>query len=474
MPTLLHISDLHRTSGPRIDNDHLLTALSSDAGRWEFDGIPWPDLIIVSGDLIQGAAIDDPDADHKVQQQYEEAGEFLGRLTDIVVGGDRSRVILVPGNHDVHWSRSKASMELIDEITQGIATMAFDPSSGVRWDWKNQNAYRIKDESGYSSRFDHFRSFRSEFYKDVDPFPLPDDSADIIFANYEALGLVVVGFASWHGNDCFCPVGDIDSAALAVSQKLLATSRSQVAIAVWHHGVMGGPRANDYMDQRVIHRLIDLGFSVGMHGHHHSPAAAPFEITSPNETSMALVSAGSLAVGNRELPEGELRQFNIVNVDHGNQSVTIHVRAMSPAGVFGRSHRDDFGGSSFKKLSLPSSPTRALASADARLLDDALTAARLGQHEDALVLASKLSASRPLEARQINIAVLEDLNCSDGLIELFDPPRNTEEAVHVVRLLCDVSRFHDASARLQQASTWLDQTVAGELKIFIESRKALT
>ena len=473
MPTLLHISDLHRTSGPRIDNDHLLTALSSDAGRWENNGIPWPDLIVVSGDMIQGAGIDDPDADDEVEKQYQEAGEFLECLTDMVVGGDRSRVVLVPGNHDVHWSRSKASMELIDEVTQGIGAMAFDPDSGVRWDWKNQNAYRITNQSGYFSRFDHFRSFRSDFYKDVVPYPIPDDSADIIYVDYEALGLVVVGFASWHGNDCFCPVGDIDSAALAASQKLLAASRSPVAIAVWHHGVMGGPRANDYMDQRVIHRLIDLGFSVGMHGHHHYPAAAPFEIISPNETSMALVSAGSLAVGNRELPEGESRQFNIVEVDQGNQSVTIHVRAMSPAGVFGRSYRDDFGGSSFKKLLLPCSPTRALASADTRLLDDALTAAKLGRHEDALTLASKISISRPLEARQINIAVLEDLNCTNGLIELFDPPETTEEAVRVVRLLCDASRFNDATERLQQASNWLEQVVAQELKNYIESRKAL-
>ena len=53
MPTLLHISDLHRTSGPRLNNDDLLSAIFSDAARWEAEGIPWPDLVVVSGDLIQ-------------------------------------------------------------------------------------------------------------------------------------------------------------------------------------------------------------------------------------------------------------------------------------------------------------------------------------------------------------------------------------------------------------------------------------
>ena len=55
MAVLLHISDLHRTSSPRLDNDQLFAALASDAARWDAEGIPWPDLVVVSGDLIQGA-----------------------------------------------------------------------------------------------------------------------------------------------------------------------------------------------------------------------------------------------------------------------------------------------------------------------------------------------------------------------------------------------------------------------------------
>ena len=63
MPTLLHVSDLHRTSGPRLGNDELLAAIASDATRWSREGIPSPDLIVVSGDLIQGASSSAPDPD---------------------------------------------------------------------------------------------------------------------------------------------------------------------------------------------------------------------------------------------------------------------------------------------------------------------------------------------------------------------------------------------------------------------------
>ena len=80
MPTILHISDLHRTSGPRLDNDELLTAIINDAKRWEKEGIPQPDLIVVSGDLVQGVSGDTTNADAQIQAQYEEANEFLAAL----------------------------------------------------------------------------------------------------------------------------------------------------------------------------------------------------------------------------------------------------------------------------------------------------------------------------------------------------------------------------------------------------------
>ena len=106
MPTLLHISDLHRTSGPRLTNDDLLAAIFSDAIRWESEGISWPDLIVVSGDLIQGVDVDASNPDSKIEAQYAEVSDFLQRMAAKFVSSDRSRVIIVPGNHDVHWDAS--------------------------------------------------------------------------------------------------------------------------------------------------------------------------------------------------------------------------------------------------------------------------------------------------------------------------------------------------------------------------------
>ena len=124
------------------------------------------------------------------------------------------------------------------------------------------------------------------------------------FANIPKLDLLVAGFASWYGNDCFCHVGEIQPESLAISRKLVAMSKMRTAVAVWHHSISGGPRSQDYMDQRVVHRLVDFGFAIGLHGHQHFPGAAPFELHLPNLTSMIIVGAGSLAVGDNELSDG--------------------------------------------------------------------------------------------------------------------------------------------------------------------------
>ena len=473
MPTILHISDLHRTSGPRLNNDDLLTAIACDATRWKNEGIPNPDLIIVSGDLIQGLSLNTDDPDAEIAAQYNEADDFLRRLADQFVKSDRSRVVIVPGNHDVHWIRARNAMKPIETYPSDISCKAFEANSKVRWDWKQQQAYEINNNTLYGSRFEHFRQFRSDFYAALDPSPLQHGDNDLVFAEYPSLDLVVIGFASWHGNDCFCHVGDIDSASLTSSQKLLASSKTSVAVAVWHHSITGGPREHDYMDQRVIHKLIDFGFSIGLHGHQHYPDAAPFELRLPNLTSMAVVGAGSLAVGDSELPMGERRQFNIVVIDPNNKSITVHVRAMSSGGIFTGSHRDDFGGNTFIKLNLSLSSSRPRAVTSVQQLDAAMTAVAKKQYEKALGLLSEIGSSRSHEKRQIKIKALEGLKRYEELVEILNPPQCMDEVVKIISLLLDARRFDEATECLTSASALVDpsSSLFNELTTTIAARR---
>ena len=474
MPTLLHISDLHRTLEPRLNNDDLLAAIASDAIRWDEEGIPRPDLIVVSGDLVQGSSVDSSDPDSDIVAQYTEAGDFLERLATEFVDSDRSRVIIVPGNHDVHWGRARSAMRPLATCPPGIAGKALSPSSKLRWDWREQKAYEISDSDLYKSRFEHFRQFQADFYTGLEPNPLSYCDGDLVFIEYPSLGTTVAGFASWQGNDCFCDVGEIDSKPLSSSRQLLARSQAPVAVAVWHHSIVGGPRAHDYMDQRVVHKLIDFGFRVGLHGHQHYPGAAPFELRLPNLTSMAVIGAGSLAVGDSELPMGEQRQFNIVVIDPASESITVHVRAMSHGGVFSGSHRDDFGGETFINLKLPPSPSLPKTDSATRRLDEALEVVALEQYEKALELLSDVPCSQSRVKRQIKIKALEGLGRQEELIELLDPPQTVDEVVHVISLLLDAQRFDEATARLGAASTLVDPTLLKNLTETIAARRMIS
>ena len=352
-----------------------------------------------------------------------------------------------------------------------IATKAFEADSGLRWNWRDRQAYEISDHRLYESRFDHFRRFQEAFYAGIEPNPLAKGEGDLLFFEYPDLDLLIAGFASWHGNDCFSQVGEIEPAVLAASQKLLARSKLSIAVAVWHHSIVGGPRACDYMDQRLVHRLIDFGFNVGLHGHQHYPGAAPFELRLPNLTSMAVVGAGSLAVGDNELPMGERRQFNIVVIDPDRNSITIHVRGMSPAGVFTGSHRDDFGGNTYIVLPLPTSATRPRRPTIMQRLDEAITAVGAKRYEQALALVADIPLCHSTETRRIEAEALRGLGRHKTLLELLDPPENVDEAVEVVSLLLDDGQFDQATAKLQASKSLISPRLFSDLKATIDARR---
>ena len=112
MFTILHISDLHRSPTDPIENSTLLGSLLSDLDRYtiESTSIPAPDAAIVSGDIIQGVNLNFAGYADELTRQYDAAFNFLATLADRMFEGDRSKVVIVPGNHDVCWNTAKSAM----------------------------------------------------------------------------------------------------------------------------------------------------------------------------------------------------------------------------------------------------------------------------------------------------------------------------------------------------------------------------
>ncbi len=475
MPLILHISDLHRTHGPRIANDTLFEAIDNDSARWFHENIGEPDILVASGDIVQGVPLAGTDVDSVLSAQYEEAYDFMVRMTNRFFAGDRSRVVIVPGNHDVCWPIARSAMIEAKSVPKDLLLKLENPTSGIRWDWKGQQVYEIADAGLYESRLDHFRAFRQRFYEPLDPYPLAHHQ-DLLHIEYEEFNLAILGFSSWHGNDCFCGVGDIEPQLIADAQRVIKDSKMATAVAVWHHNIAGGPRDHDYMDDQVVHRLVDSGFVLGLHGHQHRADAAPYEVRLPNTSKICIVSAGSLCVGDSEIPTGEDRQFNLVDVRPLDSVVVTHVREMTAQGLFGPSFRMDFGGNSYMELELESSLSRPPMPTTTSYLDEAITAIGTGDYPKAIDQLDEAEAqgTSPEETRLFRIEALTQLLDWESLkLVIGDKPSTADEVMLLAKILMEEKDFNRARLVVTAAREIIDSASYDELIGKIESMRGI-
>ena len=114
--SILHISDLHRDLTNELGNTPLLESLVRDVEQRYARNNPRilkPSLCIVSGDLVYGAKAGSPNFATELTRQYSQANEILVGIADRFFEGNRNRIVLVPGNHDVSYNHViNASQEI--------------------------------------------------------------------------------------------------------------------------------------------------------------------------------------------------------------------------------------------------------------------------------------------------------------------------------------------------------------------------
>ena len=368
--SILHISDLHRSRRDNITNDELISALVGDRSRYlrEDPQIRAPDAIVVSGDIIQGVPLGTADAAARLSEQYAIAEAFIAELTDRFLEGDRSKVVIIPGNHDIDWVMARSAMEIVKpaERPANIVAELYQEESPFRWDWKTQELLKITDLAAYERRLEAFWIFFERFYNGVPGLMrVKPRSAVNLFSLCEGR-IGVAAFNSCHGNDCFAFHGSIPREVVARAHLDLTADpyRFDLLIAIWHHNVEGPPYRTDYMDLDIIRGMIGRGFRLGLFGHQHRPEAVPHHIHLAARETMAVIGAGSLCAGAQELPTGAHRGYNIIEIADDMLSARIHVReAYAVPNVFGPSRRPAFGGNSWTVLEWDA-PADLMSSAD--------------------------------------------------------------------------------------------------------------
>jgi hypothetical protein len=203
--SILHISDLHRDSGSVVTTASLLESLRLDRSRHLAKGLIAPHVAVVSGDIVYG--VTDESQTGELQRQYEEALGLLIGLADEFFNGDRERVILIPGNHDVshpHVLRSLAPVPLPKDPTKRriLAEQLREIGSPLRWDARDFVVRRIDDPETYARRFEPFAGFYERFYEGRRTFPIEPDQQVGVHC-FPELDLIVVGYSSCCDNDLF-------------------------------------------------------------------------------------------------------------------------------------------------------------------------------------------------------------------------------------------------------------------------------
>ena len=330
--SILHISDLHRDPDNPIQNDALLDSLENDRRRYtnsEPTRIRAPDLVLVSGDVVQGVRHDSVDPEGKLKLQYDEALDFLERLANSFVAGDRERVIVIPGNHDVsdyHFRRSLTEVPIAPDRKRDIVGQLFMPDTRMRWSWPDFELYEVSDLSMYQQRFNAFAQFYCNFYQGKRSYPT-DSSKQLDFFDYPSFGVTVAAFSSCHNNDLLNRQGAIhpDCVGYAGLQLRDNSFNGRLRVATWHHNTEGSPSMSDYMDADIVQNLIDREFSLGFHGHQHKPEFLDTHFRHGPNRRITVISAGTLCGG---AAFGFRRAYNVVEIDVENRQGRLHLREM--------------------------------------------------------------------------------------------------------------------------------------------------
>jgi hypothetical protein len=481
--TILHISDLHRSPQDPIGNEALLSSLVSDFSRSHAETPPIhsPDAIVVSGDVIQGARLDDPNHVAIVEEQYDVALQLLNSLADRFLNGDHSRVIIVPGNHDVDWNIAYSAMEAIAEVDlpTNIRPADFGPTSDLRWNWKERKAYRITDPALYAKRLSHYQQFANRFYDGINlTYPM-DASSDYCLFELNKRRIGVAAFNSCDGNDCFAYHGAISERSLAQAHIDLHDQRPQydLMMAVWHHNVEGPPGAADYMDVATIYNLIGRGFRLGLHGHQHRAETTNRFVHLPHQEPMAVVSAGSLCAGPVDLPTGVNRQYNIIEISDDCSSARVHVREMVIASVFAPARRAEFGWESYIDMSLGKPLSAELperARDDARILG-AERAIVEGDPHRALALLQESVTSPGSYARTLTLKAATAAEDWTLAVKVATPPDTIEELGGLVASLVELQQFDEAAMVLEQyaAALGVENAARTDLQNYVAAKRSL-
>ena len=324
--TIIHISDLHK--GENADLNNLFSSLIVDCEKYTQEGIQKPSIIVVSGDVVNGA--EGPNAIDKIRHQYEEVSDFLEKLVDYFLDKDKSRLIIVPGNHDMCRVISDSSMTSSSSAKEDDLKAMKKMHSNIRWSWNDFGFFNITKPEVYANRFSLFVEFYNHFYQGLRVIDgIPDRFSDIV--DLPEYGIAFALFNSCYNLDHLNHSGAICPSAVTKWDRQFNDlyKQGRLLVAVWHHHTMGLPPETNYLDYRILQTMLANHIHVGLYGHQHKSQVINNYSDIDEEQSMVLICSGSLYGQRPELATGNSRQYNLIAVETSPETAKLAVNVRS-------------------------------------------------------------------------------------------------------------------------------------------------
>ncbi len=305
--TLLHLSDLH--FGTDGDAVNWFNQLAEDlAGGLDVDRL---DGLILSGDI---ATRSEPD-------EYAAARRFLEAVFaefDL----DPSRLVMVPGNHDLNWRLARKGYDLVD-----LADVDEEPDE-ARIIRVGEDVLRVRNEAAYRNRFAEFSRFHETVKGIAYPLDYPEQA---VLHHLPACNLLILGFNSaWNLDHHFRSRAAIHPEAVGTALGAIRGERARfegcLKLAVFHHPLIS-PFEDRITDHGFMERLAGAGFRLALHGHIHKAEKGQYayDVTADGR-SIHTIGAGTFGAPVKEWTPGHPLQYNLLRFTRGRLTVETRCR----------------------------------------------------------------------------------------------------------------------------------------------------
>ena len=368
---------------------------------------------------------------------------------------------MVPGNHDCCWNTAFSGMRRVDEDEEpeNLISALESANSPLRWSWHERALYRISEPDVYARRLDSYWDFVESFYSGCDlQFPIQRDAGYNLF-ELDGGQILVAAFESLQGNDCFSYHGNIDPSAIAKAALRLRDDGGyySLRIALWHHGLHGEPSyRSDYVPINSVYDLIGHGFQLGLHGHQHFAEIGSHYVHIPDDRKMAVVSAGSLCAGTKELPRGINRQYNVIVISDDYSEAKVHVREVTRGNHFAASTVASGYSNGVARMHLTGAAIVRNGKVEMererrnKLIIEAERSLRAGHPDVALKMLESVDWRDEPYGRSLMIQAAEQSEHWEMLTIALGNPKTANERIKLIEALSRVGRTSDALVKLQE------------------------